>query len=50
MISHCQSVNSLQYFYPEMEKQSKEFTDLPKIIEELLQTFQQRWRELSNKK
>ena len=50
MISHCQSVNSLQYFYPEMEKQSKEFTDLPKIIEELLQTCQQRWRELSNKK
>ena len=50
MITHCQSVNSLQYLYPEMDKQSKEFTDLPKIIEELLQIFQQRWRELSNKK
>ena len=45
---HCKSVNSLQYFYPEMESQSKEFEDLPKVIEELLQTFQQRWRFLSN--
>ena len=50
MIAHCQTINSLQYLYPEMEKQSKEFTDLPKVIEELLQTFQQRWRELSKKK
>ena len=48
MIAHCHSINSLQYLYPEMEKQSKEFADLPKIIEELLQTFQKRWRELSN--
>ena len=47
MITHCQSVNSLQYLYPEMEKQSKEFEDLPKVIEELLQNFQRRWRELS---
>ena len=43
MINHCQSVNSLQYLYPEMEKQSKEFEDLPKVIEALLQTFKQRW-------
>ena len=49
MISHCQSVNSLQYLYPEMEKQSQEFADLPKVIEALLQSFQQRWQELSNK-
>ena len=46
MITHCQSINSLQYLYPEMEKQSKEFEDLPKIIEELLQTFQRRWKEI----
>ncbi len=52
MIAHCQSVDSLQYLYPEMERQSKEFEDLPEIIEELLQTFQQRWKELNieNKK
>ena len=48
MINHCQSVNSLQYLYPEMEKQSKEFEDLPKVIEALLQTFKQRWQKLSN--
>ena len=48
MITHCQSVNSLQYLYPEMERQSKEFANLPKVIEELLQIFQQRWRELNN--
>ena len=47
MINHCQSVNSLQYLYPEMERQSKEFEDLPKVIEALLQTFKQRWRKLS---
>ena len=50
MISHCQSVHSLQYLYPEMERQSQEFADLPKIIEELLQTFQQQWRELNNER
>ena len=48
MILHCQSINSLQYLYPEIEKQSKEFEDLPKVIEALLQTFKQRWRLLSN--
>ena len=47
MIAHCQSVNSLQYLYPEIEKQSKEFEDLPKIIQELLQNLKQRWQSLS---
>ena len=48
MILYCQSVNSLQCLYLEMEKQSQEFADLPKIIEELLQIFKQRWHCLSN--
>ena len=47
MISHCQSINSLQYLYPEMERQSKKFGNLTKVIEELLQSFQKRWRELN---
>ena len=46
MIAHCPSVDSLQYLYPEMERQSKEFEDLPQIIEELLESFQQRWKKL----
>ena len=46
MISHCHNINSLQYLYPEMERQSKEFADLPKIIEQLLQSFQQKLKDL----
>ena len=48
MITHCQSVNSLQYFYPEMERQSKEFADLPEIIAKLLNFYRQHWRKVSN--
>ena len=48
MISHCQTINSLQYFYPEMERQSKEFADLPEIIAKLLNFYQQHWRKVSN--
>ena len=46
MINHCQNVNSLQYLYPEMERQSKEFDDLPEIISQLLSFYQKRWKEL----
>ena len=46
MISHCHNINSLQYLYPEMERQSKEFADLPKIIEQLLQSFQRKLKDL----
>ena len=48
MITHCQSINSLQYFYPEMERQSKEFADLPEIIAKLLNFYRQHWRKVSN--
>ena len=48
MITHCQSVSSLQYLYPEMERQSKEFVDLPEILTQLLNFYQQNWRKVSN--
>ena len=48
MIAHCQTINSLQYFYPEMERQSKKFADLPEIIAKLLNFYRQHWRKVSN--
>ena len=42
MISHCQNINSLQYLYPEMEKQSQEFADIPEIIPQLLTIFRKK--------
>ncbi len=44
IISHCETTSVLQQIYPAMESQSKEFEDLPEIIEQLLHFYQQRWK------
>ncbi len=49
IISHCHTIPSLQHAYPMLEQQSKEFEDLPDIIEQLLNFYQQRWNEINQK-
>ncbi len=49
IIAHCHTIPSLQHIYPLMENQSKEFEDLPEIIEQLLNFYQQRWNEINQK-
>ncbi|MGB7443487.1 MAG: hypothetical protein WA919_20690 [Coleofasciculaceae cyanobacterium] len=46
VISFCQNRQSLDHLAEEIEIQSQEFNDLPKILNSIRQTLQQRWQEL----
>ena len=46
IISFCQNHQSLDHLAEEIEIQSQEFNDLPKILYSIRQILQQRWQEL----
>ncbi|MGB7442302.1 MAG: hypothetical protein WA919_14640 [Coleofasciculaceae cyanobacterium] len=46
VISFCRNCESLDQLAEEIEIQSQEFNDLPKVINSIRQILQQRWQEL----
>lgn len=47
ILKYCHSLESLQTFAPELQRQSQEFADLPEA-ETAMQLWHQRWKELTH--
>ena len=46
IIANCDKTNALQYLYPLIRQQGKRFEDLPEIMEQVLDSYKQRWEQL----
>ena len=47
VLRYCRDANFLKLLAPELKRQSREFADLPEVVQAIEQLHQQRWRELT---
>ena len=47
VLRYCRDTNFLKLLAPELKRQSREFADLPEVVQAIEKLHQQRWRELT---